>query len=1123
MSINFPNDPATSPGDGGQWTDADGNLWQVEIVSGEAVWTMIQAAGSDDPGGGSVSSVAGKTGDVTLELNDLTDVVVLEQNGGQLTTLQVKEEFKSSGVFNPNSQCVYAYAGMRVREDGTAHLCGGESADLGQRSSVISWKGEIRLSDQPWLTTESGWDSNYTIKIETTGTDGNAMSYRAAPTLGTDATDLVIPTMGQVRGAIAGNGGTSVSLNDLTDVNYTQKGSDDSWTLEPINLDEILFQGQDTPAGVTRKLYTNVLYGMAMASIPDGESGSYFYAHETKGIILRVPGDDGVIWIEGDSTTDTSQPEIRLSSGKSLELDPASTVPGNYLGFKMPAGVAANFTWILPATDGLSGYVLSTDGAGNLTFAPPPSPAQAVRTYEIDFESTTAYKFTGPGLDGTELNPTIIVNRGDTYIFNNVLGAHPFQLQTVAGTGESPYTDGVTGDQPISLGSFEWVVPMDAPATIFYQCTAHEAMAGSIHVLDNSGGGEGGGAVDSVNSQVGVVSLGIQDMNDFDLQQSSQGVYSELTSRKNSTNTFAPNEWNCTSSTFYYDSLNPGLPLDNLRIGDQISFGFAGTTYGPYEVTSNPTNSGAGGRKFNVSPDVNAAISGSSVGSSVLVYADVEGFTFADVPPTTNQALVYKETASAFLPTDIANSVNNETGDISLGVQDMNDFELSTGNIYAGNTYKAAGIPSNPGEWGLGNPSQGASFSWYEAQNAAMDLLVSGTAVTFIADGVSPHTTTISQNPAQNSSDSRYLRIANNWPGEWLNLPEGTALEVASAVLPDVPVPIQEGDFLQWDDVNQKFRPVQIAAGGAVDSVNNEIGVVSLGIQDMDDFKQYQVPPTLPFYSSTPSPIPSLQDPGYARYATNFSAPKPFIINEVDSNGVNSRADLLQLSIGDKFWVSFHNGYNWEEFELQNITNSTGSRWDLSPTTPPSQYIPYGSDTPWELAVAQDGPSNWYFSFTEPGELADVPLAEGDLLQWNDGAQKFMPKALAIPGPQRKTVQIVETLDSQETKTGEVTGTGGSGLLLTVQTDVPVWIRLYTDTTSRSTDASRTQGDDPLPGSGVLFEAMYSTVTEKVITPGTTYFNKADDADSLYYAVTNVGATDGAVATINLKILPLEN
>ena len=237
---------------------------------------------------------------------------------------------------------------------------------------------------------------------------------------------------------------------------------------------------------------------------------SFIAAHEDKGILFRTRNNLPINFC-GSTGSTTNEPELRFWSGNGF----ADVPTGNYIGFKMPTGVSSNVTWTLPATDGVNGYVLSTDGSGNLTFTAPPIPVIPVITYEIGYESTTSYKFTGPGLDGTELNPTLYFVRGQKYKFNNVLGAHPFQLQTVAGTGEAPYTDGVTGSQPIDLGDFEWEVPMDAPSQIFYQCTAHTAMAGTIKVLDSSGGGGGGGAVDSVNSQTGVVSLGIQDMNDF--------------------------------------------------------------------------------------------------------------------------------------------------------------------------------------------------------------------------------------------------------------------------------------------------------------------------------------------------------------------------------------------------------------------------------------------------------------------------------------------------------------------------------------------------------------------------------------------------------------------------------
>ena len=45
--------------------------------------------------------------------------------------------------------------------------------------------------------------------------------------------------------------------------------------------------------------------------------------------------------------------------------------------------------------------------------------------------------------------------------------------------------------------------------------------------------------------------------------------------------------------------------------------------------------------------------------------------------------------------------------------------------------------------------------------------------------------------------------------------------------------PLAEGDILQWNSTGQKFKPAQLP----VDSVNGETGVVSLGIQDMDDYE----------------------------------------------------------------------------------------------------------------------------------------------------------------------------------------------------------------------------------------------------------------------------------------------
>jgi len=41
----------------------------------------------------------------------------------------------------------------------------------------------------------------------------------------------------------------------------------------------------------------------------------------------------------------------------------------NYVAFKAPATISSDLTWTLPDADGASGHVLTTDGAGTLSFA----------------------------------------------------------------------------------------------------------------------------------------------------------------------------------------------------------------------------------------------------------------------------------------------------------------------------------------------------------------------------------------------------------------------------------------------------------------------------------------------------------------------------------------------------------------------------------------------------------------------------------------------------------------------------------------------------------------------------------------------------------------------------------
>lgn len=84
-----------------------------------------------------------------------------------------------------------------------------------------------------------------------------------------------------------------------------------------------------------------------------------------------------------------------------------------------------------------------------------------------------------------ESNPIISLIRGNTY--NLVINAagHPFWIQTTQGfyTGENIYTSGVSGNGTQS-GTILFVVPTDAPNTLYYSCQFHSSMQGSIIITD---------------------------------------------------------------------------------------------------------------------------------------------------------------------------------------------------------------------------------------------------------------------------------------------------------------------------------------------------------------------------------------------------------------------------------------------------------------------------------------------------------------------------------------------------------------------------------------------------------------------------------------------------------------
>jgi hypothetical protein len=102
--------------------------------------------------------------------------------------------------------------------------------------------------------------------------------------------------------------------------------------------------------------------------------------------------------------------------------------------------------------------------------------------WEIGAVGASDFTFTGPGFTGAAQDPTIYVMRGMTYAFDNSTnaGTHPFRIQSSQGLSGTAYTAGQTGSGTAVL---YFTVPMDAPSTLYYQCTSHAAMNGTINVV----------------------------------------------------------------------------------------------------------------------------------------------------------------------------------------------------------------------------------------------------------------------------------------------------------------------------------------------------------------------------------------------------------------------------------------------------------------------------------------------------------------------------------------------------------------------------------------------------------------------------------------------------------------
>jgi len=159
--------------------------------------------------------------------------------------------------------------------------------------------------------------------------------------------------------------------------------------------------------------------------------------------------------------------------------------------------------------------------------------------------------------------------------------------------------------------------------------------------------------------------------------------------------------------------------------------------------------------------------------------------------------------------------------------------------------------------------------------------------------------------------------------------------------------------------------------------------------------------------------------------------------------------------------------------------------------------------------------------------LTDVTISSptsGQVLSYN-GSQwvNSAPTGSGGSGLTSRTTANATTASLANDAAGNITITAAKTYaLLKIQTSHAAWVTLYTDSASRTADASRTQNTDPVPGSGVLAEVVTTGAQTILMTPTVYGFNNdTTPASSVYLKVVNKSGSAASI-TVTLTYVQLE-